>query len=149
MGVVSSSAFVMYSFHDKLRGHILILQRDGQSLIHSKQSVRSFRIFIEKSAHDFDIVSSELGFFFYAPHLISISHTQKTKQATMPPVQRVLIYIYFKFLKKQNLKCFSIHHILSEKVPTHLLPNSLQLQFLKYYFEETCFGKVNIDRKCL
>ena len=136
MGVVSSSAFVMYSFHDKLRGHILILQRDGQSLIHSKQSVRSFRIFIEKSAHDFD---SQFGVFFHAPHLISISHTKKTKQATMPPVY---LYIYFKFLKKQDLKYFSIHHILSEKVPTHLLPNSLQLQFLKYlYFEETCFGK--------
>ena len=131
MGVVSSSAFVMYSFHDKLRGHILILQRDGQSLIHSKQSVRSFRIFIEKRVHTILIQSvRSQGFFFYAPHLISISHTQKTKQAIMPPVY---LYICFKFLKKQDLKCFRIHHILSEKVPTHLLPNSLQLQFLKYY----------------
>ena len=134
MGVVSSSAFVMYSFHDKLRGHILILQRDGQSLIHSKQSVRSFRIFIEKSAHDFDIVSSELGFFFLcATPYINFTHTKNQAGHNATRVACTYIYIYFKFLKKQNLKYFSIHHILSEKVPTHLLPNSLQLQFLKYY----------------
>ena len=126
MGVVSSSAIVMYSFHDKLRGHILILQRDGQSLIHSKQSVRSFSIFIEKSAHDFDIVSSELGFFFYAPHLISISHTKKNQAGHN--ATRVLLYI-FKFLKKQDLKYFSIHHILSEKVPTRAVGISEKLHF--------------------